>query len=86
VPKFNLRDHNPAPANIRQIIASKGLSNAKAAKAINVSKRTIDAWTSETDSNARRPHYVWQFALESIPASSTPSSNSPQSKTAAQEP
>lgn len=64
--KFDLRKHDGSPANIRRIISEKGLSNAKAARAINVSKRTVDAWTSESDSNARRPHYVWQFALESL--------------------
>lgn len=66
MPKFDRRLHKPAPENIRRIIASKGLTNAQAAKRLGVSVRTVNAWTSLTDANHREPHYVYQFALESL--------------------
>lgn len=64
--KFDRRLHKPAPENIRRIIASKGLTNAQAAKRLGVSVRTVNAWTSLTDANHREPHYVYQWALESL--------------------
>ena len=65
-PKFDRRLHKPAHENIRRIIASKGLTNAQAAKRLGVSVRTVNSWCSETDSNRRQISYIAQFALESL--------------------
>lgn len=67
--KPNPATYNPDPEYLRQLLERAGLTQAKAARALAVTPRSMRAWLADPETpTSRAAPYTAQFALEVLAA------------------